>query len=345
MLVGLLFVRNAGDLDAVGQSLASVSGLAIALLIVLTAVLQLSFAAEYAAALPGLGITRGLVCFEGQTAVSNLIPGPSGTATRLMMLRSWGFSLDDFTRLWLITSAVTNMLVLCLPAAAAIVLAVDTHPPEALVWALAGAGVLVALIAAAVAVVALRSERLAARIGIVIGRVIAWARGVLRRSPSNEDFAAATLHLRTGLIEGWHACGIRVTLACLVNYLSQGALLIISVRAVGFDHDIAPLGGVIVVYVMYRLLTIVQVTPGGVGINEAILSGGLLAVTDGQATPQIAAAIVLFRGLTYAAPIVLGGISLLIWRFAHGWRTEPRSEDAGQAAVASVLVDHEPPGA
>ncbi len=63
----------------------------------------------------------------------------------------------------------------------------------------------------------------------------------------------------------------------------------------------------------------------------------------GHPTPQIAAAIVLFRGLTYAAPILLGGISLLIWRFARGWRSEPPPEDAGQAAVASVLADREPP--
>ncbi len=343
VLVGMLFIRNAGDLEAVGHSLAGVSGLAIGVLIAITAILQLSFAAEYAAALPGLGITRGLVCFEGQTAVSNLIPGPSGTATRLMVLRSWGFSLDDFTRLWLITSAVTNMLVLCLPAVSVIFLAIDTHPPEAVVWALAGVGVLVALIAAVIVVVALRSERLAARIGTISGRAIAWARGVLHRSASDEDFAAAMLRLRTGLIEGWHACGIRVTLSCLVNYLSQGALLLISVRAVGIDNDAAALGGVIVVYVMYRLLTIVEITPGGVGISEAILSGGLLAVMGGQATPQIAAAIVLFRGLTYAAPILLGGISLLVWRFARGWRSEPPAEDAGQAAVVGVLADREPP--
>jgi len=343
VMVGALLVRNMSGLQDVGAALAEVSGTDVVMLLVLTAIIQGTYAWQYSAGLPGLRFTRGLVCFEGQTAVSNLIPGPSGTATRLMMLHTWGFSIDDFARLWLITSAITNLLVLAMPAVAVILLAIDAKPPSGLAWGLAGLGVLVAAISVVVVLLSLRSERLAARVGTICGRVIVWARGIAHRPPTDQDFAQAALDLRTDLINGWHACGVRVTIACFSNYVAQGLLLLVSVRSVGLDESIMPLGAVALVYVMYRLLTIVQITPGGVGVNEAILATIMLMVTDGAYSSQIAASIVLFRGLTYAAPILLGGVALIVWRFAGRWRVAPPTEDVGKAAVANVMMDRDPP--
>jgi uncharacterized membrane protein YbhN (UPF0104 family) len=342
--VAWLLLRNEAGFEDVGAALAQVGSVEVVVLLVLTALIQVTFGWEYAAGLRGLGLTRGLVLFEGQTAVSNLIPGPSGTATRLMMLRSWGFSLDDFSRLWLVTSGVTDLLVLAMPIVAVAGAAAVGDAESGTAWGIAAAGVVVGAVLALLAVLALRSERLATRLGAVSGRVITWVRGIARRAPTDEDFAAAAVNVRRDLIVGWRECGVPVTIAASSNYVLQGMLLLVSARAVGLDESLAGTGGVLAVYAIYRLLTIVQITPGSVGVAEAVLTAGLLSVTGGEASAQIAAAILLFRGLTYVAPILFGGLSLLAWRFVVRWRAEAPREDAGAAAVTSAVLDREGPG-
>ena len=80
-----------------------------------------------------------MVAVESAAAASNVIPGPSGTATRLAVLRSWGFYTDDFARSWLFTSSLTNFTVLAMPAVAVVLVAIDNDVPGA-VFALAAVG-------------------------------------------------------------------------------------------------------------------------------------------------------------------------------------------------------------
>jgi len=87
----------------------------------------------------------------------------------------------------------------------------------------------------------------------------------------------------------------------------------------------------------------VNFTPGGVGVTEALYVSALLAVTDGHDESEIVAGVLLFRGLTYAGPIILGAVSLLVWRFRRGWRVHPPAEPTGAAAVGAVLGGREPP--
>ena len=70
-----------------------------------------------------------MVAVESAAAASNVIPGPSGTATRLAVLRSWGFYTEDFARSWLFTSSLTNFTVLAMPAVAVVLVAIDNDVP------------------------------------------------------------------------------------------------------------------------------------------------------------------------------------------------------------------------
>ena len=85
---------------------------------VLLLVTQVLVAAQLAITVPGIRLTRAFVAVESAAAASNIIPGPSGTATRLAVLRTWGFYTDDFARSWLFTSALTNFTVLAMPVVA-----------------------------------------------------------------------------------------------------------------------------------------------------------------------------------------------------------------------------------
>jgi len=71
-----------------------------------------------------------------------------------------------------------------------------------------------------------------------------------------------------------------------------------------------------------RLLTVLPVTPGGLGITELGLIG-ILSVDAGHnishpALAKVTAAVLLYRAVTYLLPIPIGVIAWLTWRHAPG---------------------------
>ena len=343
-LIAWVLLANVGNLEEVGEALAEVSLQAGVLLVVLLLVVQVLIAAQLAITVPGLGMPRGLVAVEGAAAVSNTVPGPSGTATRLGMLRSWGFYTDDFARSWLFTSSLTNLTVLVMPILAVLIAAAEGEISTGIV-VLAAIGLVVSATGIVLVWLMLRSESFSRRIGTLTGRFARWARGVVHRRPSDQDFAEAAVRFRDDLRQTWSERGGRVMSAVLAVYVLNGVILAVSMRAVGLGTDDLPVGSIAVVYTLVRLLTIVNFTPGGVGVVEALYVSGFLAVTGGADESQIVAGVILFRGLTYAGPIVLGVLALLFWRFRRSWRVEAPPEPAGAAGVGAVITDREPPRA
>ena len=341
-LVAWVLLDNIGNLEEVGAALAEVSLQAGVLLVLLLLVVQVLIAAQLAITVPGLRMTRAVVAVEGASAVSNTVPGPSGTATRLGMLRSWGFYTDDFARSWLFTSSLTNLIVLVMPIFAVLIVAVEGEISTGIV-VLAAIGLAVSATGIVVVWLMLRSETFSRRIGTLAGRFARWARGVVHRRPSEQDFAEAAVRFRDDLRQTWSERGGRVIAAVIAVYVLNGIILAVSMRAVGLGTDELPVGSIAVVYTLVRLLTIVNITPGGVGVVEALYVSGFLAVTGGSDESQIVAGVILFRGLTYAGPIVLGVIALLVWRFRGAWRVPAPPEPVGAAGVGAVIADREPP--
>jgi uncharacterized membrane protein YbhN (UPF0104 family) len=344
-LVGLilwLLLSNVGELSGVVDALKEVSLTDAILLVVLLLVSQILIGAQLAATVPGLGLPRGMVAVESASAASNVIPGPSGTATRLAVLRSWGFYTDDFARSWIFTSSLTNFTVLAMPVVAVILAAVRNDIPTGVVI-LAVVGLVVCVVAIYVIVRVVRSEGFARRTGALAGRFMRWAAGVTKHRPSDRDFEEATLRFRDDLRSSWKSLGLRVTAAVIGTYVTQGVIFALSLRATGLDSDAITIGSIAVVYTVVRLATIVNFTPGGVGVTEALYTSALLAATGGEYQSQIVAGVFLFRGLTYAGPILLGAVALLIWRFRRSWRVHPPAEPVGAAAVGAVIADREPP--
>jgi len=345
LLIGLIawiLLGNVSDLEAVGEALKGVSAEAGILLIVLVLVVQCLIATQWALTVPGLGIVRGLVAVEGSTAVSNTVPGPSGTATRLGMLRSWGFYTEEFARSWLFTSSLTNFMVVAGPVVGVLIaVAIGDASWQLLVLGLVAAALSVAAIV--IVWMMVRREAFAYRVGSLAGRFVRWAAGIAHRRPSQTDFAEAAVRFREGLIELWSHNGGRIVAAVVGVYVGNAVILAVSMRAVGLGVDELPIGAVAVVYTVVRLLTIVNITPGGVGVVEALYTAAFLVVTGNAYQSEIVAGVILFRGLTYAGPIIMGMIALLVWRFRRRWRVPARPEPATEAAVGATLAGREPP--
>ena len=58
-------------------------------------------------------------------------------------------------------------------------------------------------------------------------------------------------------------------------------------------------------------------TPGGVGVVEAGLTGPLIVGLPAAAVARVAAAVLLYRAVTYLLPIPLGALAYVWWRRTH----------------------------
>jgi uncharacterized protein (TIRG00374 family) len=104
-----------------------------------------------------------------------------------------------------------------------------------------------------------------------------------------------------------HVALFLVLLTCLRTVDGQGAQM----------HWIV----VLAVFSVTRLVTIVPITPGALGVAELSYVAGLTAV--GVDSGAAAAAVLLFRFLTWFLPIPLGLGAWLLWRRGAGQVREP----------------------
>ena len=89
-------------------------------------------------------------------------------------------------------------------------------------------------------------------------------------------------------------------------------------------------------FAFVRLLTVLPVTPGGLGVTELGLVGVLADHASHLVTVQVIAAVLLFRALTYVLPTPLGAVAALAWQHAPGLihaqsREAPPPAQAGES--------------
>jgi uncharacterized protein (TIRG00374 family) len=77
------------------------------------------------------------------------------------------------------------------------------------------------------------------------------------------------------------------------------------------------------VFAFARLLTAIPFTPGGLGVIEFALIAGLAGA--GGPRDLVAAAVLVFRALTYVLPIPVGLGTYVFWQRNRSWRLPPNS--------------------
>jgi uncharacterized protein (TIRG00374 family) len=284
------------------------------------------------ATMPGLTHRQAMVVTEASTAVSNTLPGGGaiGIALSYSMYGSWGFSKSRSSVSLLVMGVWNNFAKLGMPVLALVFLALQGG---ATVGRLAAAGLGLAGLIGALGVFAviLRSEAGARRMGSALARVVSKLLVRFGREPvSGWDSAIATFRARTiGLLaHRW----IRITLLTLISHLSLFLVLLFTLRSVGVGPGSVSWAEALAVFSFARLVTAIPLTPGGLGVVELALITGLAAA--GGARPQVAAAVLVFRVLTYVVRIPLGLATYLYWRGNRKWRRE-----AGTAPRPAIVVD------
>jgi uncharacterized membrane protein YbhN (UPF0104 family) len=288
---------------------------------------------------PGLRLREAAVANLASTAISNTLPGGAalGVGATVTMQRSWGIPVSDTALAAVVGGIWNNFVKLGLPIVALALLAITGEAGAGLaVAALIG----VAVLAAAIAVFAmlLRGPELAARVGAAAGTAVSAVRGVLRRRPV-AGWDERARRFRADIIGLLAHRWIRITVSTLVSHLSLFLVLLVALRHVGVSDDEVSWAKVLASFSFVRLLSAVPLTPGGLGVVELGLTAALGSGLPDGTKNQIAAAVLVYRGLTWFVPIPLGIGSWLFWRTNRSWR---RTVSARQQWLAGTAHGTDP---
>jgi uncharacterized protein (TIRG00374 family) len=261
---------------------------------------------------PGLTFGRAMIMTQATTAITNTVPAGSavGIGMTYAMLGSWGFSRGRTTIAVLVSGVWNAFAKLAIPVLALALVALQGNASAARITAAAvGIGGLVAAIV--IFALMLRSEHMAERVGILAGRVVSKLLALIRRPPV-QGWELATVKFRNRTVDllehGWFP----ITAATVVSHLSLYLVLLVCLRDVGISDAEVGWAEVLAVFAFARLATAVPVTPGGAGVVEAVLITGLVAA--GGDKPEVVAAVLVYRALTWGLPVLVGVVCLLWWR-------------------------------
>jgi uncharacterized membrane protein YbhN (UPF0104 family) len=271
------------------------------------------------AALPDLTHRQALQLNLSGSAVSNLVPfgGALGMGLNYAMVRSWGHGPGSFAPFTALTTLWNVMVKLALPVVALglLVVAGGLPTPGLALAAMIAAGTLLTVVL--VVITALASESAAALLGRCCQALGSTALRLARssRTLSAEQAVLDLRHRMTALLRRrWH----RMLLGMTTYAVLQATLLWLILNMLGSSL------GIVYVFAGFsfgRLLTLLVVTPGGVGIAETG-SAALLVALGGDAA-VVAAGTLLFSAITFALEIPVGGAVGLLW-----WRRATRASTA-----------------
>ncbi|WP_147262055.1 YbhN family protein [Blastococcus sp. TF02A-26] len=276
----------------------------------------LTYAPVWMAALPGLRLSQAILSDQASTAVSNTVPAgfAVGVGTNAAMFHSFGFSAAQIARAVAVTGIWNNLVKFGLPALAlgGVALVADV-PPGLAVAAALGSVLLLLVVAALIAIVTHRAAgAVAARLAERLVGGLARAAG--RQPPTGWPERAE--RFRTDSLELLRGRWAPLTVTAVVSHAALFVLLLVCLRTVDGEGAEVHWLAVLAVFAVTRLVTAVPITPGALGVAELSYVAGLTAV--GVSATGAAAAVLVFRLLTWFLPIPCGLVAWIAWRRGAG---------------------------
>jgi putative heme transporter len=270
------------------------------------------------AVLPSIRLREAAVVNLGSNAVANTLPAGGALAMGVSwaMLSSWDVGTAEYV-LYTLVSGIWNVFArLGLPVVALLVLATAGARVRPGAGLIAAAAVGLALLAAAAAGLRLlvRSESFAFRAGRALQFALVLLCRVIRR-PASFDVPRSLVGFRDQAGTLIAARGWRITATTAAANLTLWLVLLACLRGMGLSQAQVSWQASLAAFAFVRLLTVLPITPGGLGITELGLIGVLAAGAGHRAAAQVTAAVLLYRAVTYLPPIPLGAIACLAWRY------------------------------
>lgn len=320
-------IPKLADYSKVWAAVKDMTWLELSTLFLATAFNLLTYWWQNMASIPGLGLWQAAVNNQSSTSIADTIPGGGYVAVGVSyaIYRSWGFTNSAIALSVAVTGIWNIFMKLGLPIVALAFLAFQGRVSGGLMAASA-IGVVVLAVSIVLFALVLWKKTLARSIGDALGRALSSLRRLVRK-PQVEGWGDASVRFRRQTIDLVAERWLALTATTILSHLALWFVLLLALRHVGVSvHEISTIQ-VLGVFAFGRLLTALPLTPGGLGLVELSYIGGLILAGRAHADvppevfhAQVAAAVLVFRALTYGIQIPLGGLTYLIWRRNKSWR-------------------------
>lgn len=267
-------------------------------------------------ALPGLRYSPAFLIRQTSFTISNAVPagGAIGLGVQYGMLGQAGFAGAPSTAAIGITSVFNLMVTLALPVLGLVALLFVETPTSAQVLGAAGALLGVAVMVGVFAAV-LKSDSTALRVGGFLDRVAARLFDLVHRDPPTGiseqllDFRHSTIDV---ISRRWPA----LTASNFLQQFAQFGVLFVALRITeSGESSQVGLAAAFAAFALARLASFIPVTPGGLGTVDAALTGML--VNFGATNTDALAATLLWRAASWVPQVLLGVLTLVIWRIKY----------------------------
>lgn len=328
-------------ISSYGQQWRAIAALTWPGLLLVAAAAAASLAATWSmtwAFLPRLRFRQAAAVNLGSSAVANIVPAGGAVALGLTwrMLASWGIGTQDFVRYTLVSGLWNVLARLGLPVIALLVVAMSGKPGGVSpVVAYCGAGALL-LVAAGLRIL-LRSQRFALLAGRLLQRAETLGCRLARRQPSRR-MTERLLGFRADTSALLAERGIRITVTTMLASVAPWLVLLVCLRASGLTQGQVSWQASLAAFAIVRLATVLPITPGGLGIVELGLIAPLATGLGGMPSARVAAAVLLFRAVTYLPTVPLGALACLWWRRPRRHRPVCLARGDGRPAARESAI-------
>lgn len=312
------------DYREVAETIATLGLGELAVLLVFAALRSLAQSAVYTGVIPGLRFWPGWQAYEASGTLASFAPPGVDMAVRYGMYRSFGVSAEKAGAGFVLSGIFTIGVKFVLPVFGLLLVLLSGQYSR-------GTTILtiisVASAAVVLAVVILRREDLARRIGQLVGgwynRLLAgrWKLQPVERA--GERLAEFRGQIVQTLGEVWR----RATAAQMGAEASSFAVLLLSLRFLGVTSTEANVGLVFVAYSVGLIASLIPFLPQGLGAVELVYVLIIAGADEGELADTVMAAAFTHRIFTWFIPILVGIVPLVMWRRrVRPEQMEPRAQ-------------------
>ena len=302
--------------DTVRRALGHLALWQLPVLVLVVMVRQVFNAWPLAIFIPGLGLPRAVVNDQASILMCTIAPPPSDLVIRVTMFKSWGVEVSRALA-GVVMNTVSFYITRWYAPVIGFVLVLYDRFDQTFGWAalLGGAAALALLIV--VRIIA-SGERAARWVGTIAGRIVQRVRSSVDPQAWSDAVSRFRGHVITKLRKGLP----RSLLSLLAMMAVDALVLVLAVRFVDVPAHALPAVEIVAAYMVTYPLTMFPVF--GIGILDAASLAIMVGYAGVAYEPYLIAALVVWRIVTIATPLVLGALAMLMWR-----RMRPVAPDAG----------------
>ena len=298
-----------GDIDweQVRTAIAKLAPWQFAVLVIGLLVRQFLNALPLALFIPGCPPIRAMQNDQAAILMTTVAPPPSDVVLRLAMFGSWGIPAPAGLAGTVMNTVTFYVVRFGAPLLGiALMLGLGTFYLGEFVPAVLSGSVSAALLA--VVWLAFRGEAFTVGFARRLARFV----GRMRHGVDPEAWAAWAADFRGRVVDRVPWALPRSVLALVAMVVVDATLIVASLRFVGVTTSEVPAIEVLVAFLVAYPLTLFPFS--GLGILDAVVVATLLAIEAGADEAELVAGFVIWRTITIAGPLVLGLLSVGLWK-------------------------------